>query len=96
MTEKNNRRVNRAVYEQESSPIQAGKNLSWGSIIAGAVSAAAVFAVLSLLTAALGFGLFAPTSNDPMAGVGVGTGIWTIITLIISFCAGGYVADGFL
>lgn len=92
MTEKNNRRVDRAVYEQETSPIQAGKNLSWGSIIAGAVSAAAVFTVLSLLTAALGFGLFAPTSSNPMAGVGMGTGIWTIITLIISFCAGGFVA----
>ena len=48
MTENNNRRVNRAVYEQETSPIQAGKNLSWGSIIAGAVSAAAVFIECSL------------------------------------------------
>ena len=81
-----------AVYGQATSPIPAGNNLSWASIFAGAVSAAACFATLSLLTAALGFGLFSPTTTDPLSGVGVGTGIWTAITLILSFLAGGFVA----
>ncbi|WP_311482445.1 hypothetical protein [uncultured Anaerococcus sp.] len=72
--------------------LDAGRNLSWGSIIAGAVSGAAVFTVLSLLTAALGFGIFSATSANPFAGIGFFTGLWTAITLIISFCAGGFVA----
>ena len=86
------RREGVPVYEQETSILPAGNNLSWGSIIAGAVTAAACFATLSLITAALGFGLFSPTNAHPLDGVGVGTGIWTAITLIISFLAGGYIA----
>ena len=93
MTDKNKRRIEEpVVYEQATSTLQAGKNLSWASIFAGAVTAAAVFTVLSLLTAALGFGLFSAQSANPLSGVGIGTGIWTIITLLISFCAGGFVA----
>ncbi|MFO3664979.1 hypothetical protein ACCQ41_01735 [Anaerococcus sp. ENR0831] len=80
------------VYERATSVLPAGNNLSWGSILAGAVTAAAVFATLSLITAALGFGLFSPTTTDPLSGVGVGTGIWTAITLILSFLCGGYIA----
>ena len=86
------RREGVPVYEQATSVLPAGNNLSWGSIIAGAVTAAACFATLSLITAALGFGLFSPTNAHPLDGVGVGTGIWTAITLIISFLAGGYIA----
>lgn len=93
MTDKNKRRIEEpVVYEQATSTLQAGKNLSWASIFAGAVTAAAVFTVLSLLTAALGFGLFSAQSTNPFDGVGTGTGIWTVITLLISFCAGGFVA----
>lgn len=93
MTENNRRRREETtVYERATKPIQAGKNLSWGSIFAGAVSAAAVFMVLNLITAALGFGLFSPTQDQPLSGVGIGTGIWTIVTLIISFLAGGFVS----
>ncbi|MFO3717021.1 YrzE family protein [Anaerococcus sp. ENR1011] len=86
------RREGVPVYEQATSVLPAGTNLSWGSIIAGAVTAAACFATLSLITAALGFGLFSPTNAHPLDGVGVGTGIWTAITLILSFLAGGYIA----
>ena len=86
------RREGVPVYEQATSVLPAGTNLSWGSIIAGAVTAAACFATLSLITAALGFGLFSPNSTEPLSGVGVGTGIWTAITLILSFLAGGFIA----
>ena len=79
------------VFEKEER-MPAGRNISWSSIIAGAVSAAAVFTVLSLLTAALGFGVFSAKSANPFAGIGVLTGIWTVITLVVSFCAGGFVA----
>lgn len=96
-TGKNTRRSERAhegvpVYERATTALPAGTNLSWGSILAGAITAAACFATLSLITAALGFGLFSPTNAHPLDGVGVGTGIWTAITLILSFLAGGYIA----
>lgn len=82
----------RDVAIEREGRLDAGRNLSWASIIAGAVSGAAVFTVLSLLTAALGFGIFSANSANPFAGIGVFTGLWTAITLIVSFCAGGFVA----
>lgn len=77
---------------EREGKLEAGRNLSWSSIIAGAVSGAAVFTVLSLLTAALGFGIFSANSANPFAGIGIFTGLWTAITLLVSFCAGGFVA----
>jgi len=89
---KNRQERRKDIAIEREGKLEAGRNLSWGSIIAGAVSGAAVFTVLSLLTAALGFGIFSANSANPFAGVGVFTGLWTAITLIVSFCAGGFVA----
>lgn len=92
MTENRRRRDDNKIYERATSPQTAGKNLSWGAIFAGAICAAAAFLVLNLITAALGFGFLNPTDPNPLSGIGVATGIWTIITLIVSFLAGGFVA----
>lgn len=89
---RNRQERRRDIAIEREGKLEAGRNLSWGSIIAGAVSGAAVFTVLSLLTAALGFGIFSATSANPFAGIGFFTGLWTAITLIVSFCAGGFVA----
>lgn len=89
---RNRQERRKEVAIEREGKLEAGRNLSWSSIIAGAVSGAAVFTVLSLLTAALGFGIFSATSANPFAGIGFFTGLWTAITLIISFCAGGFVA----
>ena len=89
---KNRQERRRDIAIEREGKLEAGRNLSWGSIIAGAVSGAAVFTVLSLLTAALGFGIFSATSANPFAGIGFFTGLWTAITLIVSFCVGGFVA----
>lgn len=71
---------------------EAGFNISWPSIFAGTVTFFATLALLSLIGSAIGFGVVEPTSSDPMAGVGTGVLIWTIITLILAFMAGGFVA----
>jgi len=71
---------------------EAGKNISWGAVIAGAVTFFAVLFLFSLITTAIGLGTFDPTSSNPMDGVGTGTLIWTILTLILSYAAGGFVA----
>lgn len=89
---KNRQERRRDIAIEREGKLEAGRNLSWGSIIAGAVSGAAVFTVLSLLTAALGFGIFSATSANPFAGIGFFTGLWTAITLVVSFCVGGFVA----
>lgn len=97
MTDKNIRnqeirdnRHDRDVHLREDVP--AGYNLSWGSVIAGSVTFIAVFLVLSLIISALGFGMFSPNESQPLSGVGMSTGIATVIVLLLSFLAGGFVS----
>ena len=71
---------------------EAGFNISWSAIFAGVVTFLASLSVLSLIGSAIGFGVVEPTSNDPFAGVGIGVLIWTIVTLVVAFMAGGFVA----
>lgn len=71
---------------------EAGFNISWSSIFAGVVTFFASLAVLSLIGSAIGFGVVQPTDSDPFAGVGIGVLIWTLVTLILAFMAGGFVA----
>lgn len=71
---------------------EAGYNLSWGAIFAGVVTFFALLFTLSLIGDAIGFGMLSPTSSDPMAGVGTGVIIWTVISLILSFFGAGFVS----
>ena len=83
---------NKTTFWQRHFTSEAGFNLSWGSVIAGVITFFAVFLLFSIITAAIGLGTFSPTSDNPMAGVGTGTLIWTIIAMILSLLAGGFVA----
>lgn len=65
--------------------------VSWKSIFAGLIAAIAVGVVLALLGMALGFTVFDPMSGDPLAGVGLTFGLWTLICGIVSLVVGGYV-----
>ena len=65
--------------------------VSWKSIFAGLIAAVAVGIVLALLGMALGFTVFDPMSSDPLAGVGLTFGIWTLVCGIISLVVGGFV-----
>ena len=66
--------------------------ISWRSIIAGAVTAIAISIVMAILGVALGFTIIKPTSSDPFAGLGTAFGVWSIISVIVSLAAGGYMA----
>lgn len=68
------------------------RNISWGAVIAGVVTFLALTILLSLITAALGLGMADLTSASPGEGVGIATGISSIITLVLALAAGGYVA----
>lgn len=68
------------------------RNISWGAVIAGVVTFLALTLMLSLITAALGLGMADLNSANPGEGVGLATGLWSLLTLVIALAAGGYVA----
>jgi hypothetical protein len=68
------------------------KVISWGSVIAGALTVLAVSLLLSLLTTGLGLGMVDATSNDPLGGVGATFGWTSAVALLVSLAAGGYLA----
>ncbi|MGJ7440528.1 TIGR04086 family membrane protein [Aquipuribacter sp. MA13-6] len=70
----------------------ARHNISWGAVIAGVVTFLALTLMLSLITAALGLGMADLDSADPGEGVGLATGLWSLVTLVLALAAGGYVA----
>ncbi|MCC8194627.1 MAG: YrzE family protein, partial [Deltaproteobacteria bacterium] len=69
--------------------------VSWRSIIAGALTTIAVSIVMALLGVALGFTVVNPLDNDPMAGIGIAFGIWSLLSVVVSLGAGGFVAGFF-
>ncbi|KWZ88567.1 hypothetical protein HMPREF3224_02005 [Anaerococcus hydrogenalis] len=82
----------RARYKDDYSK---DNSISWGAIIAGAISFASVFTVLSLLVGALGLGIFSPNNQNPFQSMGIGMGIATIIILIIAFAISGFISGAF-
>ena len=71
---------------------EAGKNMSWGSIVAGVVTFFALLLTFSLIGSAIGLGVTDVTSDNPFDGVGTGLIIWGVLTLILSLFAAGFVA----
>lgn len=67
-------------------------NISWGAVLAGVAVGFATLLTLSFIGASIGLGLLAPTSSEPFQGVGLGVGLWSVFTLVVSLGAGGFVA----
>jgi len=65
--------------------------LSWGGLFGGIAVAVGAWLLLTALGLAVGLSSFDP--NDPMASVGFGAGIWSIIVSIIALFLGGLVAS---
>lgn len=86
----NTRRNFKSYFAPETD--DAGRNISWSSIIAGVVTFIAFLIMFSLIGTAIGLGVTDATSNDPFAGVGTGLAIWGVLTLLISLFAAGAVA----
>lgn len=68
------------------------QRVSWGSIIGGVVTVLAVSILLSILSTSIGLFQFDPMSSHPTSGIGTTVGITTVISLLLSFAAGGFVA----
>jgi len=66
--------------------------IGWSTIFAASVVAAAVWFVLHML--GVGVGLVAVDTTDPssLRGVGIGTGVWSLLAPIVGLFVGGLVA----
>ena len=69
-------------------PIAAlGYRLSWGAVFAGLVIATALQIVLTVLGAGIGFAAWDP--GESARGLGIGAGIWAILSVLVSLFVGG-------
>ena len=68
------------------------RRVSWSAIIAGTVLALGVQFLLSLLGLAIGASVFDPADPAGLGDWGVGAGLYTVVSQIISLIIGGFVA----
>lgn len=81
------------IDEIRTSPVGSLSRISWGAIFAGTVVAVVVQLTLLTLGLAIGFAAINPaTEQNPLAGLGIGSAIWWIISSIIALFVGGWVA----
>ena len=66
--------------------------VSWSSILAGAVTALAVWMIMSIIGLALGFKVVSPKSDNPAQGLGKTMGGWYAVSVIVSLAGGGFMA----
>ncbi|WP_266204331.1 hypothetical protein [Pontibacter kalidii] len=69
------------------------KRISWGAVFAGLAVALVVHLTLSLLGLSIGMGSIDPVEEqNPMSGLGTGTLIWWVVSMLLALFAGGWVA----
>jgi hypothetical protein len=68
--------------------------VQWGAVIAGALVAAAVSLILITFGVSLGLSVFSstPTWRDSSAALAIASGIYLLLTALVSYGVGGYVA----
>lgn len=72
-----------------------GFRLSWGAVFAGLVIAVVVQIILSMVGLAIGFGAIEFGPGGTLQTVGIGAGIWAVLTGLISLFVGGLAAGHF-
>ena len=69
------------------------QRISWAAVIAGVIIAIFVQLTLTLLGLAIGLSTVDATNhNTPGTGLAIGSGIWYVVTMLISLFFGGWVA----
>lgn len=71
---------------------RAVRRISWGAVFAGAVVAIMALVMLGLLGVAFGAGTIGSEGRSAARELGVGAGIWWLVTGIIAVFLGGLVA----
>lgn len=88
-----NKYVMRDLYTTSGSSGTRVSRVSWGAIIAGALTALAVVALLNLLGLGIGFSTIDPLTEDhALKGLGVGALIWFGLSNLAALFVGGLVA----
>ena len=78
----------RLLVTQEGLP-----RISWGAVFTGVVISLVVYLVMSVLGTAIGASLLNPlTQPNPARAFGFGSGVWLILTTVVSVFAGAYFA----
>ncbi len=83
-----------AAVVQDISPRQTASFISWGPIIGGAISAAALSSVLMAFGVAVGLSVAStsPTWRDTSAALALLSGLYLLLQALVAFGLGGYVA----
>lgn len=78
----------------EGSGVRAApRRVSWGAVLAGVILVLIIQVLLSLLGVGIGASTIDPTGETPMASsLGIGAGIWWVLSTLIAIFAGGWVA----
>jgi hypothetical protein len=71
----------------------SGRHVHWGAVIAGVLIAMVTQVLLGLLGLAIGLSTLDPTQQQDMSGLGIGSGIWLILSTIISVFVGSWAAS---
>jgi len=85
-------------HDHEATLVSASRTpglldrVSWGAIFAGTVIALGLLILLGMLGTAIGFRAVDPQQAAAFDGVGIGAGIWWIVTSVLALGIGGYVA----
>ncbi len=80
-------------YDRDNRDGRPVKRISWGAIVAGALTALAVLTLLNMLFYGIGISTINTASEqNPFAGLPVGMLIATIISNLVALFVGGYVA----
>ena len=68
--------------------------ISWGAIFAGGIIALATQLVLTLIGTAVGLATLNPATGQNPSGttLGIGAGVWLVISSLVSLFLGGYIA----
>src|SRR5687768_6249628 len=75
---------------QASDVLPVRSRISWGAVMAGAVVAVAMYVLLIVAGVALGVTVADRVTNQSL---GIGAGIWSTISMLLSLFAGGYIAS---
>lgn len=82
-----------AVYENRPARTNFMSRISWSAVFAGVLVAIVTQMLLTLLGLGIGLGTIDPVEErNPMAGLGIGSAIWYIVSSLLSVFLGGWVA----
>jgi hypothetical protein len=71
---------------------EGGFRMSWGAVFGGTVVTLGLWLLLHTLGLAAGLSAIDPEDQGSLRGIGIGTGVWSVIAPLIALFVGGFVA----